>query len=210
MTKDNKLKIIFGTLSAVLLITLLIKLVDVPGGMILSGFILGGMMITVLIISCFILTTIIKLILKRVSYLTVLFITLTISFLAFHYQLYSPTLIIKVPNGYTGEIDLVRANVDENILTVDSNGIGYITQWTFDKTYSKPIVEQIDGKSLDKNLVGFNPSVFFGKGNFCCIDGQEIEILSFEIVPDSVIDKKHYYSKDLINLIAKKKVLFLK
>jgi len=59
--------------------------------------------------------------------LTILFITTTISFLAFHYQLYSPTLTIKVPNGYKGKINLVLSNVKDNLLTVDSNGIGYLT-----------------------------------------------------------------------------------
>jgi hypothetical protein len=37
MTTDRKLKIIFGMLTMVLLISLLIKLKSIPGGMILSG-----------------------------------------------------------------------------------------------------------------------------------------------------------------------------
>ena len=58
----------------------------------------------------------------------------TLSFVGFHYQLFSPTLEIRVPNGYVGEIDLVLSVVDENMLTVDSNGIGYLNSWTFFKT----------------------------------------------------------------------------
>jgi membrane protein implicated in regulation of membrane protease activity len=125
-------------------------LTSVPGGMILSGLFLGGMMIVGIIIGCLILTGILKLAFKRTSFLTILFITTTISFAVFHYQLYSPTLTIKVPNGYKGEINLVLSNVKDNILTVDSNGIGYLNEWTFNKTYSRPIVEQLDGKNLIK------------------------------------------------------------
>jgi len=95
--------------------------------MILSGLFLGGMMIVGIIIGCLTLSGLVRLIFKRISFLTILFITTTISFLAFHYQLYSPTLTIKVPNGYKGKINLVLSNVKDNLLTVDSNGIGYLT-----------------------------------------------------------------------------------
>ncbi len=137
MTKDRKLEIIFAILSVGLLVTLLIKLNNVPGGMILSGLFLGGMMIVGIILGCLILTAILRLIFKKNSFLTILLVTTTISFLAFHYQLYSPTLTIKVPNGYKEEINLVLSNVKDNLLTVDSNGIGYLNEWTFNKTYSK-------------------------------------------------------------------------
>src|SRR5690606_9345269 len=184
---DRKQKIIFGLLSVGLLTTLLFKLTTVPGGMILSGLFLGGMCIVGIIIVCLILSGLLKLIFKKTSYLTLIFITTSISFLAFHYQLYSPTLTIIVPNDYKGEINLVSSNANDNILTVDSNGIGYLNKWTFNKTYTRPNVVQLDGKNLDKNLVGFNPSTFFGKGKVCCIDGQQFESLSFEIVPDDKI-----------------------
>lgn len=206
---DRKLKIIFGLLSVGLLTTLLFKLTTVPGGMILSGLFLGGMCIVGIIIVCLILSGLLKLIFKKTSYLTLMFITTSISFLAFHYQLYSPTLTIIAPNDYKGEINLVLSNVDGNILTVDSNGIGYLNKWTFNKTYARPKVVQLDGKNLDKNLVGFNPSTFFGSGTGCCIDGKQFKSLSFEIVPDDKIGQKQYYSKDLTGLVDKKLVLLL-
>src|ERR1035437_4846063 len=120
MKTDRKLKIIFGLLSVGLLTTLLFKLTNVPGGMILSGLFLGGMMIVGIIIGCLILTGILRLIFKQTSFLTIFSFTTAISFFVFHYQLYSPTLTIKVPNGYKGEINLVLSNVKDNILTVDS------------------------------------------------------------------------------------------
>lgn len=82
----------------------------------------------------------------KTSYLPILFITTSISFLVFHYPLYSPTLTIIVPNNYKGEINLFLSNVDDNILTVDSNGIGYLNKWTFNKTYKRPNIVQVDGK----------------------------------------------------------------
>ena len=177
--------------------------------MVLSGLFIGGMLIAGIIIVCLILSVSLRFIFKNISFLTFLFITTSISLLAFHYQLYSPTLTIIVPNDYKGKVNLILSNVDDNILTVDSNGIGYLNKWTFDKTYTRPNVVQLDRKNLDKNLVGFNPSTFFGSGKICCIDGKQFESLSFEIVPDDKIGQKQYYSKDLTSLVDKKLILFL-
>ena len=206
MTTDSKLKKIFGLLSVGLLTTLLFKLTKIPGGMILSGLFLGGMMIVGIILGCIIVTGILKLFFNQTSFLAIFFITTTISFVAFHYYLYSPTLTIKVPNGYEGEINLVLSNMNNNILTVDSNGIGYLNEWTFNKTYSRPIVEQLDGKNLDKNLVGFNSSTFFGKS---IGDGNSIRSLSFKIVPDNQEEEK-YYTLDWMNKVDRKLILLKK
>ena len=208
MTTDHKLKITFGPLSVGLLATLLYKLTDVPGGMILSGLFLGGMMIVKIILGCLISAGILKLIFKRTSFLTMLFITTTLSFLAFHYQLYSPALTIKVPNGYKGEIHLVLSNVKENILTVDSNGIGYLNEWTFNKTYSRPIVMQIDGKNLDDYLIGFTPSAFFGKGKTCCVEKREIQSLSFKIGSKPHLEAEYFEHKSLTVLVDRNKTIF--
>ncbi len=185
--------------------TLLFKLTKVPGGMILSGLFLGGMYIVGIIIACLILSGPLMFIFKKTSYLSLMSITTSICFLAFHYQLYSPTLRIIVPNDYKGEINLVLSKVDDNILTVDSNGIGYLNKWTFNKTYTRPHVLQMNGKDLDKNLIGFNSSSFFGKSV-----GGGIQSLSFEIVPDDKIGEKQYYSKNLNELVDMKLVLLLK
>ena len=58
---------------------------------------------------------------------------------------------------------MVLSNVDKNILTLDSNGIGYISKWTFDKTYMPPTVVDNEGANLNDQRVGFNPSTFWGK-----------------------------------------------
>lgn len=209
MTVSRKLNIIFGILSSALLVTLLFKLTTVPGGMILSGLHLGVMYITGLILACLVISGILKLIFKKASFLMLLFITTGIAFIGFHYRLYSPALTIVVPNGYTGEINLILSNIEDNILTVDSNGVGYLNEWTFNKTYTRPVVVQADGKNLDKNLIGFNPSTFFGKGKMCCIEGKQIETLNFEIVPDGITEKQ-YYPKDWTISVNKELVLFAK
>jgi hypothetical protein len=202
---DRKLKILFGILSVVLLTSLLYKLTAVPGGIILSGLVLGGMFIAGIVIICLILSGLLMFLFKKTSYLALVFITTSLGFLAFHYQIYSPTLTIIVPNDYKGEINLVLSNVNKNILLVDSNGIGYLNKWTFNKTYTRPHVLQLNGKDLDKNLVGFNPSSFFGKSV-----GGGIQSLSFEIVPDDKIGERQYYSRHLEQLVDMKLVLLLK
>src|SRR5690606_40331573 len=73
------------------------------------------------------------------------------------------------------------------------------------QTCALPIfVKQVDGKDLDKNLVGFNPSTFFGTS---IGGGNSIKSLSFEIVPDSLIEQKQYYSSDWTKYVNRKLVL---
>jgi hypothetical protein len=204
--KDRNLKIIFGLLSIFLLIGLIYKLTIIPGGMILPGYFLGGMILIGVIIVALIVTAIAKQVFKAFSFLTLFAITTTIAFIGFHYYLYSPTLKIIVPNGYTGTINLVLSNVDDNILTVDSNGIGYLTKWTFEKTYSKPIVQQINGQDLDNNCVGFNPSTFWGYSKFCCVAGKTIKSISFDIKRNKNDGQNQLHSKGFSQYVDTKKL----
>ena len=206
----GKLNIILGLLSVGLLTTLILKLTTVPGGMILSGLFLGVIVIVEIILGCLLLTVIVRLFFKRTSFLAIFFTATTISFIVFHYQLYSPTLTITVPNGYKGEVNLVLSKVDENILTVDSNGLGYLTKWTFNKTYARPKVKQIDGKNLDAYLIGFNPSTFFGKGQSCCIAKREVHSLSFTIGTKPDIEGEYVVGRNLTEIVDTNKALLMK
>jgi len=194
--KDRNLKIIFGIISAFMLVSLIIKLTKVPGGLILSGLFLGGMFLAAILIVSLLIVLPLKLFLKEYSFSTLYFITTSIAFVAFQYQLYSPTLKITVPDGYKGNVSLVLSNVDNNILTIDSNGIGYITKWTFKKTWSKPDVYTTSGHKINDLCVGFNHSTFWGMSKFCCIDGKEIKSLSFEIIPVDKKGQKQYYNEN--------------
>ena len=207
--KDRNLKIISGFSSFVLLITLIIKLKHVPGGMILSGLFLGMIVIIGILFICLAIAPLMRLIFKKYSFFTLYLLTTAVGFSIFHYQLYSPTLKITVPNGYKGEVILVLSKVKDNILEVDSNGIGYLNQWTFDKTYSPPAVVDKNGTNIYDLCVGFDPSSFLGKGATCCIGGREIKTMNFEIVPKEKKGQKQYYSKDITTLVNKKLVLFL-
>jgi len=205
---DRIFKILSWCLSLVLFAALILKLPELPGGMILSGCVLGGMVLFGILLGCLVITLLLKLIFKNNSYLTLYAVSTIIPFALFYYYLYSPTLNIIVPKDYKGSVSLVLSNVKENILTIDSNGIGYINQWTFDHTYSKPRVIDTKGNSMTNHCVGYNPTNFWGKGYTCCIAGKEITSLDFEIVPKEKIGQKQYYSKDLTILVNKNLVLF--
>lgn len=204
--KDRNLKIIFGIISAILLVTLVMKLTTVPGGLILSGLFLGGMFIVGILIACLVIALLLKLFAKRYSFLTLYFISLTLAFIAYHYQLYSPTLKIIVPDDYTGEVSLVLSNTDKNILAVDSNGVGYVTKWTFNKTWSQPDVFTTSGKKINNQCIGFNPSTFWALSKFCCVDGKVIRSLSFDIVPQDKVGQDISYSRGLAGLVDTKKL----
>jgi hypothetical protein len=204
--RDRNLKIIFGIISALLLISLITKLTTIPGGLILSGGFLGGMFIVAILIACFLIALLLKSIIKRYSFLTLYLILISISFIAYHYQLYSPTLKIIVPDGYVGQINLVESNVDQNILRLDSNGIGYLNKWTFNKLYLPPEVYTTSGKNIINLCVGFNPSVFFGVSKFCCVNGKVIRSKSFDIAIDSTYTAKHFYSKGFSQFVDTRKV----
>ncbi len=208
--KNRKLKIIFGILPGILLVTLSIKLTKVPGGMILPSWFLGGMIIIGIILGCLIVSGILKLIFKKISYLTFFFATLSFSFLAFHYKLYSPTLEIIVPNDYRGEVYLVLSNIDHNILIIDQNGIGYLNEWTFNKTYTRPVVKQMNGKNLDKYLIAYTPSGFFGGGKACCINKQQIKVLSFKIGTTPRLKDEYFESIDWMSKLDRNKVRLVK
>jgi hypothetical protein len=189
--------ILTGLLSLGLLTTLIIKLTTVPGGLILSGLFLGGMVIVLILVSCLVVTYLLRLIFKNKSFLTIYFLTTILCFAVFHYKLYSPTLTIVVPSDYSGEVALILSNVTDNILKLDSNGIGYINEWTFEKTYTRPIVIDENGNSLDSLLVGYNPTSFWALGKTCCIDNEEIHYKSFKIkdIKTETEFKTHILSK---------------
>jgi hypothetical protein len=208
MTTERKLKIILGTLSIGLLTTLIIKFIKAPGGITLSGFYLGGIMVATIFIGCLLLSALLRIVFKRITFLTLFLISTSVSYSLLHYQLYSPTLTIIVPSGFRGEINLVLSNVDDNILRVDRNGIGYLNKWTFDKTYSRPIVKEDDGKCLDSLLIGFNQSTFFGKATACCLGKQEIHSLSFKLGTKPNLKDEYFQGNSLIDHVDKRKIVF--
>lgn len=209
--KKNSLKLIVGIIALTLLVTLMVQLIKVPTFMFPSTY-LVGLFVIALLIGSLIITGVIKVILKKSSFVIILCSIVSIVSIFSMYKFYSPTLTIIVPKGYTGQVTLVLSNLDKDILSVDINGIGYITESTFNKVYTKPIVLETDGMNISNQTVGFNPSTFWGKGTFSNavpqgnISTRKIDFLSFEVVPKDRQGQKQYYSVDLLELVDKSKL----
>lgn len=204
---NQKLKIATGLFSLGLLTALIYRLTDVPGGMFLSGLYLGVTWIAIILIVGLLTTWLVRLISKKLSFWIIYFSLTAITFCFFHYQIYSPTLKIIVPENYVGEVNLIQSSVDENILTLDTNGIGYLNEWTFNHLYSKPIVVDKNGKDLTAQCVEFNPSTFFALSTTTKTENiGEIKSLTFDIVPEDKIGEKQSYNTNLSELVDKEKI----
>lgn len=205
MTIAYKVNIGLGLLTIILLGILTVLLLKAPT-FILPSIYLAIMINFAVIAGSLIITGMIKLIFKRMSFLPILLCVLSFTSIAGIYKLMSPTLTIVVPKGYTGQVTLVLSNVNKNILTVDSNGIGYINKRTFNDTYTPPIVRETDGTEITSRCVGFNPTTFWAKGSSSSaststgqnISTSEIQYLSFEVVPKGKEGQKQYYTTDLV------------
>jgi len=180
---DITIKRIFGILTIILLIISGIQIVEFPGGMFFPGYYFGIIFIIGILIACWIVAFTLNLIFKKYSISSYLLFFFSLSLIYFNVHFYSPTLKIIVPNNYTGEINLVLANIDENRLNIDENGIGYINEKTFNKTYTKPVVTDRSGNDLSKQLKGFNNLIFWTNPEHCCIQLNAIKSLNFEILP---------------------------
>ncbi len=121
---------------------------------------------------------------------------------------------IVVPKGFTGKIYLVLSTLDTNMLNIDSNGIGYINEETFNTTTVRPMIFENDGTDISKYAVGFNPSAFWSQGKFAFIDmankqvNKEIEYLSFWVSDSSKNDVKITNSIKLNELVDHSKILY--
>lgn len=180
---NTVIKRIFGILTIIFLIITGIQISEFPGGMFFPGFYFGIIFIIGISIVCLLFAAIFRLIFKKYSTKSFFLIFFSLSLIAFNIYYYSPTLKIIVPNNYTGDINLVLANIDENILNVDENGIGYVNEWTFKKTYKKPKVFDKNGNNLSKQLKGFNNLIFWTNPEDCCIQLNAIKSMNFEILP---------------------------
>lgn len=109
---------------------------------------------------------------------------------------------IIVPKGYHGAVCLILSNVVSDELVIDTNGIGYINEETYNSIKLTPLVFDVSGKDLSSNCVGYTPSVFWARGYFGSSESKvKIKYLTFEIVPDNLKGQKQYYSKELFKLV---------
>lgn len=215
MVRKGIVSIVLGLILIILLTWLFLLILKAPTFM-LSSVYIASMIIFALILGSLVVSGMIKLIFKKVPFFTILFFVLSITSMAGIYKLWSQPLIIVVPKGYVGQVTLVLSNVKENILTVDSNGIGYINKRTFNNMYVPPIVREADGTDVVSRCVGFNPATFWGKGSSSGISisteptdesaNREIQYLCFEVVPIGKEGQKQYYNTDLFKFVDKSKL----
>lgn len=186
---DSTIRRFFIIVTIILLIITGIQIMEFPGGMFFPGYFFGIICIIGIFVTCLVIAVISNAIYKRYTRWNYLLLFFSLSLIGFNIYFYSPTLKIIVPNNYSGEINLVLANIDENILNIDENGIGYVNEWTFNKTYRRPIVFDRNGNDLSKQLKGFNNLIFWTSPEDCCIQLNVIKSLNFEILSKDKIEK---------------------
>jgi hypothetical protein len=109
---------------------------------------------------------------------------------------------IVVKNGYIGGVWLIKSNVTSNELTLDSNGIGYINEETFNELKYAPSVFEVSGADISIKCVGYSQSAFWARGFGESSESRfKIEYKSFEIVPYNSIGEKQYYHKNLFAIV---------
>lgn len=184
-------------ISILLLLIYIYQLTQLTGGFFFSS-IFYAIIISIFISFCIIVFTYLsKFIFKKSNFLIRLSCVSIIILLITIYKLYSPTLKIIVPKNYSGEINLTLSNLDHNELNIDKNGIGYITKWTFEKTYTKPKVYDTEGNDLNYLLLSYDNNKFWSKS---IGTGNTIKSLSFEIAKDSLQKERTYISNWLENV----------
>ncbi|KIC95943.1 hypothetical protein [Flavihumibacter solisilvae] len=185
--KPTKYQPLLFSLCGVLLVGLIYQFSKLPGGMILPGYYFGLVLLVTVIISCFILAAVLKIFIKSVPYRIVFLHTSLVGLIWLHYFVYSPQLHIQVPTNYRGEVMLILRDSSHNNLHIDNNGIGYITRWTFNKTYLKPVVTDKEGVDISNRCIPFNNSSFWAIGRGPDPSGRgSMRYLSFKIDPLNV------------------------
>ena len=185
-------------ISTILLILIYIdQLTELTGGFFFSST-FYAIIITIFITICItVFTYLSKFIFKNSNYIirltsvSIIILTITI------YKLYSPTLKIIVPKNYSGEVNLVLSSLEHNELNIDKNGLGYITKWTFEKTYTRPKVYDSEGNNLNHLLLSYDNNKFWGKS---IGTGNTIKSLSFEIAKDTLQKERTHISNWLENV----------
>lgn len=84
----------------------------------------------------------------KINLLSATSIILTIACLGFYISEYRPTYTINIADNFTGEVKLFRSTLNNNKLSLNNYGVGYIT----DKTYRngfRPIVIK-NGRDITK------------------------------------------------------------
>lgn len=120
-----------------------------------------------------------NLILKKYTFQKLFVVVNSIIIIGLHIYIYLPPLEIIIPDNYNGEVSLIVHPENEENLTVNQDGIGYITQSIFNGTRGdkKPNVFFQNGEQVDPNrIIGYDSLFFYGNEN---LDGKNA--LKFKI-----------------------------
>ena len=85
---------------------------------------------------------------SKVHLLTAASVIVTIVCSAFYISEFRPTHKIYVPDSFIGEVKVFRSTLDNNALSLNKYGVGYITDKTYRKGF-KPVVYQ-NGRDITK------------------------------------------------------------
>jgi len=164
----RKLSLVDYTLILIGLISLVLgvrTMLEIPT-VILSGWFLVIMYGSILLLIAFGLGALISSLTKyKIHLLSVASIIVTIVCLAFYISEFRPTYKIYVADNFTGEVKLFRSTLENNRLSLNNYGVGYITDKAYRQGF-RPIVYQ-NGKDITKEC----KTIVQGNVAFAGVDG---------------------------------------
>ncbi|GHN00416.1 hypothetical protein WSM22_19050 [Cytophagales bacterium WSM2-2] len=196
----SKTKMTTGLFAFGLLATLIVKVLIAPEGILLPVL----WTILSIVVGCFLLTYSFELFIKTNMFPTTYFLVSSAFFLYLHFSIEPVKLKIVIPESYSGPVSLVLSNVEENILTTDSSGIGYINEKTFKRLYVQPMVVDHKGMNISDFSVASGVESFWGLTSRCCIDGKEVQAKTFKLIRKKM--NKRSADVDLLDLVDKRLV----
>lgn len=110
---------------------------------------------------------------SRVHLLAATSIIVSIVCLAFYVNEYRPAYTIYVADNFTGDIKLFRSKLDDNRLSLNKYGVGYITDKAYRKGF-RPIVYR-NGKDITKDC----KTIVRGDLAFAGVDGTSFGPFSY-------------------------------
>jgi hypothetical protein len=141
---------------------------------ILSGWFLVIMYGSILLLLSFGLGALINSLTKsKIHLLTAASIIVTIVCLAFYISEFRPTYKINVADNFIGEVKLFRSTLDNNRLSLNKYGVGYITDNAYRKGF-RPVVYK-NGKDITKEC----KTIVQGNVASAGVDGTSIGPFSY-------------------------------
>ena len=141
---------------------------------ILSGWFLVIMYGSILLLIAFGLGALIRSLTKsKIHLLSGASLIVAIVCLAFYISKFRPTYKIYVADNFAGEVKLFRSTLDNNRLSLNNYGVGYITDKAYRQGF-KPIVYQ-NGKDITKEC----ETIVQGNLAFAGVDGKSFGPFSY-------------------------------